>query len=109
MSCAICGFMGDDVIVPSCLEDLTVWAQIPSLFIPAVIFSQVGMELVSEGPQKSNLDWLLTVYETVQDVLVTYQLYAQWLVSWLVLFPSLQAHLRNCREKKSMLINLCGK
>lgn len=50
MSCAICGFMGDDVIVPSCLEDLTVWAQIPSLFIPAVIFSQVGMELVSEGP-----------------------------------------------------------
>lgn len=49
MGCTICGFMGDDVIVHSCLEDLTGWAQIPSLFIPTVIFEQVGMELVSEG------------------------------------------------------------
>lgn len=72
MSCTICGFMGDDVIVHSCLEDLIGWAQIPSLFISTVIFSQVGMKLVSEGPQKSNSDWFLTLYEIMQDLLVTY-------------------------------------
>lgn len=87
---ALCVF-SRDVVIHSFLEELTGWAQTPSLFISILLFnfffiSQIGLELISEQPHESTPHQLLTLWDCARSVLVTFHVHDVQILYWVNLY-----------------------
>lgn len=106
MSCTTCGFIGDDVIVHSCLEDLTGWAQIPLLFIPTVVFFTGSYGVSFWGTSEVNFRLIAhSVWDCARCVShVPIICSITCVMAGFIPFSASPS-----KKKKSMLINLCEK